>query len=252
MISKKMPLIIGNWKMRLSAKESMILAKEIKASPKATAEIVLCPTFTSISDVAQVIKENGIKLGAQDCFWEGQGSYTGEVSAHQLAELGCEYVIIGHSERRKIFSETDEMVHKKVKMAIAAGLIPIVCVGETYEQRQNGAKDFTIMQQAVKAIEGVELGVNSKIVIAYEPVWVIGTGQAVNPDDAQEAHRIIRQAMFDIFDPETIRNNFRIIYGGSVDENNVKSFTSQENIDGVLVGIASLKAKDFLGIINKA
>ncbi len=238
--------------MRLGLKESVALAKEIKSSARDSAEVVLCPTFTSIAEVGKVIANSPVKLGGQDCFWEGQGSYTGEVSAHQLAEIGCQYVIIGHSERRNLLCETDEIVHKKVKMAIAAGLTPIICVGETYEQRQAGAKDFTIMQQTAKAIEGVELGLNSKIVVAYEPVWVIGTGQAVSPSDASEAHQIIKQAMFDIFDSDTVRNNFRIIYGGSVDENNVKSFTSQENIDGVLVGIASLKAKDFLGIINKA
>jgi len=254
MFPKIKPLVIGNWKMRLSTKESVELAKEIKnhETAKIKAEIVICPTFTAISEVVKAVKSNYIKVGAQNCFWEGQGSYTGEVSAHQLSELGCEYVIIGHSERRKLLNETDETVHRKVKMAIDAGLVPVVCVGETFEQRQEGSKDFVIMSQAMKAMEGLEFKSNSKVVIAYEPVWVIGTGQAVNPTEAQHAHQVIRQAMHDIFDPETVRNNFRVIYGGSVDENNVGSFTSLDNIDGVLVGIASLKAKDFIGIINKA
>jgi triosephosphate isomerase len=249
-MADKIPLVIANWKMKLGLAESVSLIRELKPKFNGGAELVVCPSFTALTEAAQALKGGKIKLGAQDCFWEAAGSYTGEVSANQLKETGCRYVIIGHSERRKNLNETDEMVHNKVKAALAAGLVPVVCVGETFEQRQEGAKDFVIIDQLTKALEGLEVKSGQHLVVAYEPVWVIGTGQAVTPADAGEAHDVLRQALTDLFDPELAAEDFRIIYGGSVDQHNVHSFTALNNIDGVLVGMASLKAGDLLPLIK--
>jgi triosephosphate isomerase len=212
--------------------------------------VVLCPSFVSLGEVGKILKGTKIKLGAQDCFWESQGAYTGEVSATYLREIGCEYVILGHSERRKYLNETDEMVHQKVRMALSAGLTPIVCVGETFSQRQEGAKDYILIQQTTKALEGINLGLEKKIIIAYEPVWVIGTGQAISPSEAESAHQVIRQALLDIFPELMVEKSFRIIYGGSVDSINVKNFVCLKNTSGVLVGGASLDAGEFIQLIK--
>lgn len=252
MSNDKKPLVIANWKMKLSASQSVALAKEIKAKAGSQAVVAVCPSFTSLSAVGKVLAGSQIKLGAQDCFWENGGSFTGEVSADQLKEFGCEMVIIGHSERRRHLLESDEMVHKKVRLAIQEGLTPIVCAGETFDQRQIGATDYILIQQITKALEGVEFGPKQKIIIAYEPVWVIGSGQAIEPSQARMAHQVIRHVLFDLFPPELARNNFSVIYGGSVDGGNVHSFTGLEDIDGILVGGASLKAEDFLDVIRNA
>lgn len=236
--------------MKLGVTESVELANEIKKKVTARDNLVICPSFVSLLEVAKVIKNSNIKLGAQDCFWESTGAYTGEVSAAQLRETGCEFVILGHSERRQYLKETDEMVHQKVKMAVAAGLIPILCVGETFKQRQEGAKDYILIQQTTKALEGVNIGLEQQVIIAYEPVWVIGSGQAIDPLEAEIAHQVIRQSLFDIFSAGLVENNFRIIYGGSVDEKNVADFTSLENTSGILVGAAALKAEEFLAIVK--
>ena len=246
------PFIIANWKMKLGLPESVALAKELKNISAPNAEVAVCPSFVSLSEIAKVLKGSAVKLGAQDCFWEASGSYTGEVSASYLREAGCQLVIIGHSERRQYLGETNEMIHKKIKMALAAGLTPIVCVGETFEQRQQGAKDYVIIDQTTKAFEGAEVGLDQKVLIAYEPVWVIGSGQAIDPQEAATSHQVIRQSLFDIFPASIVKNNFSVIYGGSVDGENVASFTKLDNIDGVLVGAASLDARVFKAIINNA
>lgn len=246
------PVIIANWKMKLSLAESADLAQEIKKDLDTENEIVICPSFISLLEVGKILKKSKIKLGAQNCFWESEGAYTGEVSAKQLKESGCEFVILGHSERRQYLKETDEMVHKKIRVALNFGLTPIVCVGETFEQRQDGAKDYVLIQQTIKAFEGIEIDSDQQIIIAYEPVWVIGSGQAVEPKEAVSAHQVIRQSLFDLFPAVLVENNFRIIYGGSVDSSNVSDFTRLENTAGVLVGGASLKAKDFLALIQNS
>lgn len=251
-MSDNKPIIIANWKMKLSVSQSAALAKEIKAKAGNRAEVAVCPSFTCLEAVGKVLAGSQIKLGAQDCFWENNGAFTGEVSADQLKDAGCEFVILGHSERRQYLLESDEMVHKKVRLAIQEGLTPIVCVGETFDQRQIGAADYILIQQTTKALEGVEFGPKQKIIIAYEPVWVIGSGQAIEPEQARMAHQVIRHVLFDLFPPERAKNNFSVIYGGSVDGGNVHSFTGLEGIDGILVGGASLKAEDFLAVINNA
>ena len=250
-MNEKKLIIIANWKMKLKRNESIELAKDVSSKLKTDLEVVICPSFTNLPEVGLALKKSHIALGAQDCFWEANGAFTGEVSAEQLKDNGAEFVIIGHSERRKYLNETDEMVHKKVKMALDVGLTPIICVGETFEQRQEQATDYILIQQTTKALDGIALGRNQNVIIAYEPVWVIGTGQAISPSEADLSHQVIIQTLYDIFEKEAVENNFRVVYGGSVDENNVNSFTRLQSIEGVLVGGASLEKSNFLGIIDK-
>jgi len=248
-MNNQKPIIIANWKMKLSLAQSQNLARAIKKKVTKEDEIVICPSFICLLAVGKILKGSNIKLGAQDCFWESEGAYTGEVSANQLREAGCDYVILGHSERRKYLQETDEIVHQKIRMALAVGLTPIVCVGETFDERQKGSQDYVLIRQTTRAFEGIEIG-KKEIIIAYEPVWVIGTGQAISPADAASAHQVIRQTLFDIFPPELVRNNFRIVYGGSVDHSNVSAFVNLENTSGVLVGGASLNTEEFISLIH--
>lgn len=245
-----MSIIIANWKMQLNLAEAKNLAEALKNISDNKKEIVVCPSFVSLTAVGNILKKSKVKLGAQDCFWEARGAYTGEISTEELKAAGCEFVIIGHSERRQYLNETDEMVHQKVKAAVAAEISPIICVGETFEQRQMGARDYILIQQTTSALQGIKIDFPQRVIIAYEPVWVIGSGQAVLPADAAAASQVIRHILFDFFPFELVKNNFLIIYGGSVDSNNVSSFSTQESIDGFLVGGASLKAKDFISIIR--
>lgn len=249
-MADKHPIVIGNWKMKLGIPESRELASAIKKINLKKAEVIICPSFVSLTEVAKIIKHSNIALGAQDCFWEPQGSFTGEVSATYLKEAGCDFVILGHSERRKYQKETDEMVHRKVEMALSAGLVPIVCVGETFEQRHDGSKDYTLIQQTTKALEGVQLGPDQRIIVAYEPVWVIGTGQAIEPEEAAMSQQVIRQVLFDLFTPSVVKNNFSVIYGGSVDGSNASQLYKLKENDGFLVGGASQTADEFAEIIK--
>ena len=249
-MADRYPIVIGNWKMKLGIPESRELASAIKKINLNKAEVVVCPSFVSLTEVAKIVKHTDIALGAQDCFWESHGSFTGEVSATYLKEAGCDFVILGHSERRKYLNETDEMVHRKVGMALSAGLVPIVCVGETFEQRHDGSKDYTLIQQTTKALEGVQIGPDQRVIIAYEPVWVIGTGQAIEPAEAALSQQVIRQVLFDLFTLSVVKNNFSVIYGGSVDVNNTSKLISLEENDGFLVGVASQSAEEFGAIIK--
>lgn len=244
-------LIVANWKMNLGIKESAALAEEIRDNlpDKNEAEVVLCPSFVALTVVADVIRGTEIALGAQDVFWEDRGAYTGEVSSRTLKEIGCKYVIVGHSERRGYLKESDEVVHKKVKQVINEGLTPIICIGESFNERQEGQKDYIVMTQVTRALSGIDIVGDHKVAIAYEPVWVIGSGQAVEPEEAENTHRVIRQTLIDIYPTATVNNNFKIIYGGSVDSYNVVDFLKQDTVQGVLVGSASLKAKEFINII---
>lgn len=252
----KQKIVIANWKMNLSPADSLNLAEAIITKlaeiKPLQAQTVLCPDFLSLSGVAQKIKEQSISLGAQDCFWEPSGAYTGEVSPQFLRELGCAYVIIGHSERRQYMAETDEQINLKVKAALANSLIPVICVGETFEERQEGNKDFVISQQVSVALKGVKLLDQDKVIIAYEPVWVIGSGQAVAPEEAEHAHRVIRQVLIDHFSINAVNGQIKIIYGGSVKPNNVGNFLIQPAIDGILVGGASLEAESFAELVKQA
>jgi len=242
----------------LNIEETVNLAKQLCNSLKGVngkkAEIVFCPSFTALSTVNDLLKKinaTQFKLGAQDVFWQEKGAFTGEISPNMLEEAGCSYVIIGHSERRQNLGETDEIVNKKIKTVLKYNLTPIVCVGETYDERQKGIRDVVVARQVGSALEGTELFGVKRICIAYEPVWVIGTGQAVEPEDAEHSHHIIREALFDLFPIDVVENYFNIIYGGSVDSANIKAFIDRENIDGVLVGGASLKADEFVKMINE-
>jgi len=266
----KKPIIIANWKMQLSLEEAQHLTKEIagqyKKSKKDLSRIkmVLCPSFTSLEGVGRILEkhslfaaknktsseekseEKGICLGAQNLFWEEKGAFTGEVSPRELRELGVSYVIVGHSERRENFQESDEMIHKKIKTALEQNFVPILCVGETFEQRQQGKKDYVIIKQVDAALRGIHLKANQKIVIAYEPIWVIGSGQAVEPEEAEYVNRVIYQQVLDFFPLPVVRQNVWFTYGGSVNSAKIKQFIDQETIDGVLVGGASLDADEFI------
>ncbi|HHT06254.1 MAG TPA: triose-phosphate isomerase [Hydrogenispora sp.] len=244
------PIIAGNWKMYKTNTEAQALVNGLKEKtlPEAV-EVVLCPPFTALSTVAELIKGTAIGLGAQDLFWEDEGAYTGEVSPVMLKELGCTYVIIGHSERRQYFGETDETVNKKVKAALSHGLKPIICVGESLQQREAGETNAFVAGQVEKALDGLAPESIPQVVIAYEPIWAIGTGRSSSASDANEVIGMIRQTIAKKFDAN-LAAQVRIQYGGSVKPGNIKEFMGQAEIDGALVGGASLKAEDFFGIIS--
>jgi len=245
---KKQKIVIANWKMKLSLAETLILAKEMNAKFKDfhKGKIVICPSHISLAETRKILKGSYIKLGAQNAFWEEKGAYTGEVSPGQLVEAGCKYVIIGHSERRKYMLENYEMIHLKLKAVInAEKLTPIVCIGENSDERKTERRDFVLVDQLHQALGGINILANQKIIIAYEPIWAIGSGVAIEPAEAEYAHKIIKLTLNDIFGIEKANNNFDIIYGGSIDGKNVKGFAKIENIDGLLVGGASLNAGEF-------
>ncbi|MFA4937144.1 MAG: triose-phosphate isomerase [Patescibacteria group bacterium] len=250
----KQPIILANWKMNLSLAENDKLVKELikgTSSYLKDFEIAICPSFVALKNTRDLIKGQGIALGAQDVFWKSTGPYTGEVSAVMLQELGVKYVIVGHSERRNYLKETNQMINYKVMSALSAGLTPILCVGETFSERQQGNKDLIISQQVKHGLSGVQLEVAAKLVIAYEPVWVIGSGQAVTGQEAEHTAQVILQALYDMWSPSVVSNQVRIIYGGSVDASNITDFLPSKIVSGVLVGSASLDARRFVSIIKK-
>ncbi|MGB2705908.1 MAG: triose-phosphate isomerase [Candidatus Omnitrophota bacterium] len=246
------PIIAGNWKMHKTTEESIALSNAIKRDlfNIDNVEIVLCPPFTSLTDIKDVTNDTNISLGSQNVFWEEEGAFTGEVSPKMLKAVGCKYVIIGHSERRAYFGETNETVNKKVKSALKAGLFPIMCVGEKLEEREAG-KTFDVVRDHV---EGGLLNVGEKeilnMVIAYEPVWAIGTGKNATPDEAEEVHKFIRELLAKKYEKK-ISEEIRIQYGGSVKPANIESLIKEKDIDGALVGGASLKADSFVDIVKK-
>lgn len=247
-------IIIANWKMNLNYRDSMRLAREFAETMAKKRshdqDIVVCPSISSFLLIAEILKEAGVKMGVQDVFWEDKGAYTGCESPKFLHEAGARYAIIGHSERRQHLAETDEMIHQKIKATLEAGIIPILCVGETAEERRAHRTDHIIASQVIKALSGIDLIPSEQIVVAYEPVWVIGSGQAIEPAEAEHAFRLINQSVIDLW-PLTIRqNNVRIIYGGSVDGANASDFTKLDHFKGFLVGGASLKAEEFVKIAN--
>ncbi|MBL0225601.1 MAG: triose-phosphate isomerase [Geobacteraceae bacterium] len=247
------PLIAGNWKLFKTIDEATGMVKELKTLVAATAgvEIVVAPVFTALSRVADSLTGSNIRLAAQDCFWEEEGAYTGEVAPKLLVDAGCSHVIIGHSERRQYFGETDETVNKKAKAAISAGLTAIVCVGETLAERE-ADRTFTVIETQLKGgLAGFSADQLAKSVIAYEPVWAIGTGKTASDAQAQEVHAFIRSLLVNLFG-QSAAEAMRILYGGSVKPDNVKGLMSQNDIDGALVGGASLKADSFAAIANFA
>ncbi len=243
-------IIAGNWKMNKNVAEAIELATEIKAKhDNVGVDVVLCTPFTDLYAVHQVIKDSSIALGAQDVFWEDKGAYTGQISADMLKSVGCEYVIIGHSERRQYFGETDETVNKKIKKSLEYNLTPIVCVGELLSEREAGETEIVVERQIRGAFEGLSTSDASDIVIAYEPVWAIGTGKVATPGQAQQVHKFIRDLLAKLYD-QGVADALRIQYGGSMKPENAAELLTQEDIDGGLIGGASLKADSFLGIVN--
>jgi len=242
-------IVAGNWKMHNTIQESIALAKAIVEGIKAIkkGEVVLAPPYTSLYSIAQTIKGSRVTLAAQNMFYEDKGAYTGEIAPGMLKDVGCTYVIIGHSERRKYFHEQDNDVNLKVKKALSLGLKPIMCVGETDEERVKGITQSIVDRQINLGLSGVEKIDN--IVIAYEPVWAIGTGKVATSAQAQEVHQFIRGILKELYG--SAANDIRILYGGSVTKDNIGELIAMEDIDGALVGGASLKPEGFLGIIQK-
>lgn len=243
------PLLAGNWKMHLNLTQSVALAKLVAGdAAAASGEVAVCVPFTAISVVSAVIKGSPVRLGAQDVHWEASGAFTGEISAGQLLDAGCHMVILGHSERRRLFGDTDDVVHKKLGAALQAGLTPIVCVGETLEERQEQKTWRVLETQVWGALQGFAPVELASVVLAYEPVWAIGTGKTASPAQAQEAHLFIRQQLVKIHG-DGFAQGCRVLYGGSVTADNVDGLMAQADVDGALVGGASLK-KDFLRIMR--
>lgn len=241
-------IVIANWKMKLSLAESLDLAKKLKLKFKSMdgEQIAVCPNFISLLGVRDILKGSNIKLGGQDVFWEENGAYTGEISPSLLVEAGCEYVIIGHSERRKFLMVNYEMIHKEVKAVLQTeNLTPVVCIGENWDERKTDRRDYVLFDQIQQALSGIDVVGNQQIVVAYEPIWAIGSGTAIEPSEAEYAHKIIRLTLNDMFGMKIVNNNFKIIYGGSINSKNVKSFADLDNLDGLLVGGASLDAEEF-------
>ncbi|MBI5241968.1 MAG: triose-phosphate isomerase [Elusimicrobia bacterium] len=244
------PLIAGNWKMHLGLAQSVDLAKAVRdGTTGSPAEVAVCVPFTALSVVAEVLKGSHVRLGGQDLYWEAQGAFTGEVSAGQLCDAGATHVIIGHSERRRLFGDTDEAANKKLKAALAAKLIPIVCVGETLDERQSNQTFRVLETQLAGALKGFAPADLPPVVVAYEPVWAIGTGVTATPAQAQEAHLFLRKQAAKLYG-EGFAAGLRILYGGSVTAENVDNLMAQPDLDGALVGGASLKAPSFSRIAN--
>ncbi len=243
--------IAGNWKMNTTADDACKLSQEIVAAMgKVTdVDIAICPPYTNLSEVSKIIKGSTVKLGAQDVFWEASGAFTGKISCVMLKNVGVTYVIIGHSEQRQYFSETDESVNKKVKATLSAGLLPIICVGETLEERKSGKMDTVIERQAKGAFAGFSREDALKCTIAYEPVWAIGTGETATPKQANDAHIFIRKIIAGLYGSQTA-NEMRIQYGGSMKPENARELLAQSDVDGGLIGGAALKATSFLGIVK--
>lgn len=246
-------IIAGNWKMNKTGAETVQLVNALvpRVATLKKVDVVVCPPFTSLSSASEALKNSTIGLGAQNMYWEESGAFTGEVSASMLKTVGCQYVIIGHSERRQFFGETNQTVNKKTKKAISAGLIPIVCVGETLEERQSGITEKIVQAQLTEGLAGISTEEMQKVIIAYEPVWAIGTGVTATPEQAEAVHAFIRGLVEKLYNKE-IAAGLRIQYGGSMKAENTEELLNQPDIDGGLIGGAALKAESFLGIIEIA
>jgi triosephosphate isomerase (TIM) len=243
--------IAGNWKMNTTRAEGVALASAIAKQAAAAVDVALCPPSLYLEAVRDAIKASPVGLGAQNCYHEAKGAFTGEVSPQMLIDVGCKYVILGHSERRQIFKESNQDVNRKVTAALAVGLTPIVCVGETLEQRQANQTAAVVREQIEGSLAGLLVEQMLKIVIAYEPVWAIGTGVVATPEQAEQVHADLRRLLENRYNSQ-VASAVRIQYGGSVNAENAATLLSQPNIDGALVGGASLKAEGFLAIITAA
>jgi triosephosphate isomerase len=251
MNKQRVPILAGNWKMNMTATQARELASKLLplVSGVKDRDIVLAPPYTALQTVGETIKGSNIALAAQNLHWEDKGAYTGEVSAEMLLDLGCKYVIIGHSERRQFFGETDETVNKKLRKALDRGLLPIVCVGESLQEREAGRANAVIERQITGVLKNITAEEMKRVVVAYEPVWAIGTGKTATPEQANEIHGLIRQKVRAMYNADTA-GALRIQYGGSVTPENVSSLMAMPDIDGALVGGASLKPESFTAIVN--
>jgi len=252
-ITNEKPFIAGNWKMYKTIPEAVELVKALKeaSSEQIEAELVVIPPMTALSEVKKAIEGSQIKLGAQNMFWEDEGAFTGEVSAPMLKDAGCEYAVIGHSERRQYFGETDDTVNKKIKAALAHDLIPIMCIGESLDEREKGKTIEKVEDQINAGLEGLGKDEISRLIIAYEPIWAIGTGLTATPSQAEEVHIFIREKLAEKYGNETASCAI-ILYGGSVKPASTYELLKEKNINGALVGGASLEADSFIQIATEA
>ena len=247
------PLVIGNWKMFGTVAEARPLATGVRDGLKRFkgVDVVLCPPFTALAVVGEIVQGTSIGLGAQNCHYEASGAHTGEVAPPMLAELGCRTVLIGHSERRREMGETDEFINRKVVGALAHGLTPVLCIGETAEERRQGLTFTTVEGQLRAGLAGLDAATVARLVLAYEPVWAIGTGVNATPQQAAEVHGYVRGLVSELASKE-VAQGLRVLYGGSVKADNVDALLAEGDIDGVLVGGASLNASGFVSIVKKA
>lgn len=246
------PIIAGNWKMNMTPAEAEALVSALLPLVRdAACEVVVCPPFVDLYAVSRLVAGTNVRLGAQNVHWAAKGAFTGEISADMLSAFGVGYAIIGHSERRQYFGETDEGVNARAKAALAAGITPIICVGETLEQRESGVTDALVSAQAKAALAGMEMEQAASVVIAYEPIWAIGTGKTATADQAEEVCAQIRKVIGEVYG-EAVAEAVTVQYGGSMNAKNCEELLSKKDVDGGLIGGASLKAPDFAVIVNAA
>lgn len=245
------PFMAGNWKLHKTIGESVQVAKllRIKLADVSDVDVAICPTFTSLASTCEILRETNVTVGAQNCHWEPQGAFTGEISAELVADTGCRVVLIGHSERRQFFGETDETVNRRLGAALRAGLHPIVCVGESLDQRESGVTESVVEKQVRGALDGYSSDQLTHLTLAYEPVWAIGTGRTATPEQAQAVHAHLRSILASAVGID-LANRIRIQYGGSVKATNVAELMACPDIDGALVGGASLEADSFSQIVH--
>jgi len=246
-------IIAGNWKMNKTGAEAASFARDLKLKTFHihNTVIIICPPYTALSPVYDILKGSKVKIGAQNVHWEISGAYTGEISAPMIRDAGCEYVIIGHSERRQYFGESNQSVNKKIKTILTTELTPIVCIGETLEQREQGHTQDVVKNQIIEGFDGLTAEQVQRMIIAYEPIWAIGTGVTATPEQAEEVHRFIREQLRRRYDPQTA-DRVPILYGGSVKPGNISDLLAQSDIDGGLIGGASLQVASFVEMIDIA
>jgi triosephosphate isomerase len=249
------PFVAGNWKMNTNSRDAVALAKGVADGSielaGRTVDVAVCPPFVYLQAVAGAVSSSSVAVGSQDLYFEPKGAFTGEISTSMLKDVGCTYALCGHSERRHVIGETDELINKKVSAAISGGLLPILCVGELQSEREAGQMEEVVSRHVKEGLAGLDAGKIEAVTIAYEPVWAIGTGLTATPDQAQEVHQFIRNLMAELYDNQ-VAQDVRILYGGSVKPDNAAELMGRQDIDGVLVGGASLKTDDFLAIIQAA
>lgn len=249
------PFVAGNWKMNTDCRSGVDLAKAVVDGSSGLAgssvDVAVIPPFVYLSSVGQAVSSSGVALGAQDVYFEAKGAFTGEISAAMLKDVGCTYVLCGHSERRHVLGESDDLINKKLTASLSGGLLPILCVGELLEERDASQTEQVVERQTRAGLAGLSAEKVSAVTIAYEPVWAIGTGRTATREQAQEVHAFIRKLLAEMYD-QSVAEEMRILYGGSVKADNAEELMGQEDVDGCLVGGASLKADDFVQIIEAA